>query len=69
MTIIYMIKCVCIDHMVLQDHDCMKNNHGDWYYEQQVLGLNYRMTDIHAALGISQFKRLDKNVAVRNKIA
>ena len=48
----------------------MKNNpHGDWYYEQQVLGLNYRMTDIHAALGISQFKRLDKNVAVRNKIA
>ena len=39
------------------------------YYEQQVLGFNYRMTDIHAALGVSQLKRLDQYVARRNDIA
>jgi len=35
-------------------------NHGPWYYEQQYLGYNYRMTDIQAALGISQLKKSDK---------
>ena len=30
-----------------------------WYYEQQVLGFNYRMTDMQAALGLSQLQRLD----------
>jgi dTDP-4-amino-4,6-dideoxygalactose transaminase len=42
---------------------------GPWYYEQQVLGFNYRMTDINAALGVSQLKRLDKYVQIRHKIA
>jgi UDP-4-amino-4,6-dideoxy-N-acetyl-beta-L-altrosamine transaminase len=42
---------------------------GPWYYEQQALGFNYRMTDIHAALGISQMKRLDEFVARRNGLA
>ena len=32
---------------------------GGWYYEQQVLGFNYRLTDLQAALGISQLSRLD----------
>jgi UDP-4-amino-4,6-dideoxy-N-acetyl-beta-L-altrosamine transaminase len=32
---------------------------GDWYYEQHTLGFNYRMTDIQAALGSSQFERMD----------
>ena len=41
---------------------------GDWYYEQQVLGYNYRMNDIEAALGISQIKRLESIVRERNKI-
>lgn len=40
-----------------------------WYYEQQFLGYNYRMTDIHAALGLSQFERLDAVVARRNALA
>lgn len=40
-----------------------------WYYEQQVLGFNYRMTDIQAALGTSQLHRLDVYVERRNVLA
>lgn len=42
---------------------------GGWYYEQQALGFNYRMTDMQAALGISQIERLDAYVARRNHLA
>ena len=42
---------------------------GPWYYEQQQLGFNYRMSDIHAALGISQLKRIDELIIKRNEIA
>ena len=40
---------------------------GPWSYEQQQLGFNYRMTDIQAALGLSQLQRLDETVAERNR--
>ena len=40
-----------------------------WYYEQVDLGFNYRMTDIHAALGLSQLSRLKKNISQRHEIA
>ena len=40
-----------------------------WHYEQLELGFNYRMTDIHAALGLSQMERLDEFVEKRNELA
>ena len=42
---------------------------GDWYYEMQSLGYNYRMTDIQAALGISQLRKSDKFIDRRKEIA
>lgn len=44
-------------------------NKGNWYYEQKLLGLNYRMTDVAASLGLSQIKKLKKFVKLRNLIA
>ena len=44
-------------------------NDKDWYYEQIDLGYNYRMTDIHAALGLSQLSRLEHYVQKRHRIA
>ncbi len=43
-------------------------NLGEWYYEQQSLGFNYRITDIQAALGNSQIKRLKDIVLRRNNL-
>lgn len=42
---------------------------GSWYYQQLELGFNYRMTDIQAALGLSQLQRLDAFVARRHELA
>lgn len=42
---------------------------GPWYYQQTELGLNYRLTDLHAALGLSQLPRLDDYVARRHVLA
>lgn len=41
---------------------------GAWYYEQQELGYNYRMTELQAALGISQMVRLESFVATRHTL-
>lgn len=42
---------------------------GDWYYEQKLLGFNYRMTDLQAALGVSQMSRLDEFISRRHALA
>lgn len=44
-------------------------SHGPWYYQQQLLGFNYRLTDIQAALGLSQLNKLDRFVDARNQLA
>lgn len=46
-----------------------KPENGEWYYEVEDLGYHYRMTDIQAALGHSQMKRLDAFIARRNEMA
>jgi UDP-4-amino-4,6-dideoxy-N-acetyl-beta-L-altrosamine transaminase len=46
-----------------------QSNPGPWYYEQLELGYNYRLTDIQAALGLSQAKRIDSYVARRSQLA
>ncbi len=43
--------------------------HGPWYYQQVALGYNYRMTDMQAALGVSQMTRVAQYVAKRHEIA
>jgi len=42
---------------------------GSWYYQQLNLGFNYRMSDVHAALGLNQMKRLEVFVSKRNALA
>ena len=57
-------------HGVTRDSAQLMDRHqGAWYYEQQMLGFNYRLSDIHAALGCSQLDRLQKIVTARNNIA
>lgn len=57
-------------HGITRDPDRMTHSpDGPWYYEQIELGFNYRMTDLQAALGISQMKRLDDYVARRHQLA
>ena len=51
------------DPELLQDH-----SNSNWYYEQQLLGYNYRMTDIQCALALSQLKKLDRFVARRKEL-
>jgi UDP-4-amino-4,6-dideoxy-N-acetyl-beta-L-altrosamine transaminase len=57
-------------HGITRDPSLMTEPmHGPWYYQQVALGFNYRMTDIQAALGLSQMTRLTDYVKRRHDIA
>ena len=57
-------------HGITRDESLMtKPADGPWYYQQIELGYNYRMTDMQAALGVSQMQRLDQYVTTRHKLA
>jgi len=57
-------------HGITRDPEEMTHaSDGPWYYQQIELGYNYRMTELHAALGLSQMQRLDAYVSRRHAIA
>jgi perosamine synthetase len=56
-------------HGITKDDASPSATDGDWYYEMQALGFNYRITDFQCALGLSQLKRLDASIEARNRIA
>ena len=57
-------------HGVTRDVRQMETeSHGPWYYQQIELGYNYRLSDLHAALGLSQLSKLDKFILRRTELA
>ncbi|UPR52328.1 UDP-4-amino-4,6-dideoxy-N-acetyl-beta-L-altrosamine transaminase [Vibrio cyclitrophicus] len=57
-------------HGITRDPELMRGeSHGGWYYQQIDLGFNYRMTELQAALGVSQMKRLNEFVSARHELA
>ncbi len=69
---LYDLLIMLRSHGITKDHSklIIKNLEliGPWYYEMQVLGYNYRLTDIQAALGISQLNRLNEFKKRRREI-
>jgi len=57
-------------HGITNDPEKMtEDSHGPWYYQQIALGFNYRMTDVEAALGLSQLSKLETFLEKRNVLA
>ncbi len=57
-------------HGITRDPEMMTEaSHGGWYYQQIDLGFNYRMTELQAALGVTQMQRLGEFVAARHALS
>ena len=57
-------------HGITRDPVLMEcESHGGWYYQQIDLGFNYRMTELQAALGISQMQRLESFITARHRLS
>lgn len=57
-------------HGITKDHSRLTDRtQGGWYHEMQLLGFNYRLSDIQCALGLSQLGKLPRFIAARRKIA
>ena len=56
-------------HGITREVSLLKKDEGSWYYEQQQLGYNYRITDIQCARGISQMGKLERFVSRRKELA
>jgi len=69
-------KSLAINMRSYRDHGIERNplkfnghSHGPWFYQQKKLGYNYRISDLHSALGISQIKKINKFIKKRNILA
>lgn len=56
-------------HGITKDKNILEEQHGGWYYEMHELGYNYRLSDIHSALGTSQLNRAKIGLRKRKEIA
>jgi dTDP-4-amino-4,6-dideoxygalactose transaminase len=65
---LYKMLMLLRSHGITKDPDKLIDNPGPWYYEMHDCGYNFRLTDIQAALGISQIKRLDEFKRRRKEI-
>ena len=56
-------------HGIPEERSELKKGMPEWYYEQVSLGYNYRLSDLQAALGVSQIQRLNSFIQIRNELA
>ena len=67
--VLYQKLLMLRSHGITRDRNLLQEDHGGWYYEMQALGFNYRLTDIQAALGVSQLSRAVVNLEKRRSLA
>lgn len=56
-------------HGITRENVTPSEDEGSWYYEQQLLGYNYRITDLQCALGVQQMTKIDRFIERRRQIA
>lgn len=66
---LYQLLQLFRSHGITRDAELLTEDQGPWYYQQQYLGYNYRITDISCALGTSQMDKLDHFIERRQEIA